>query len=29
LYESSTPPLSTTSSTPMARATFRSDSSCS
>ena len=29
LYESSTPPLSTTSSTPMARATSRFDSSCS
>ena len=29
LYESSTPPLSTTSSTPMASATSRFDSSCS
>ena len=29
LYESSTPPLSTTSSTPIARATSRFDSSCS
>jgi hypothetical protein len=29
LYESSTPPLSTTSSTPMASATSRLDSSCS
>jgi hypothetical protein len=29
LYESSTPPLRTTSSTPIARATSRLDSSCS
>jgi hypothetical protein len=29
LYDSSTPPLSTTSSTPIASATLRSDSSCS
>jgi hypothetical protein len=29
LYDSSTPPLRTTSSTPMARATSTLDSSCS